>query len=165
MGTLGDTIRNRLDLKRRWGVAAANGIPSPFALGRRSRYALALFAGQLVFALLLFAASVLAARLLGPAGKGEYTAWTLATMVVALALAGSIPVGLGRAYLGSERVALVRTALRHGAVALGVMVVAVTPAILLGVNEVALVACILVAVPATVASNDLLVVMQAAKRA
>jgi O-antigen/teichoic acid export membrane protein len=165
MGILSDTIRNRLDLKRRWGVEAPNGVPSPFALGRRSRYALALFAGQLVFALLLFAASVLAARLLGPAGKGEYTAWTLATMVVALALAGSIPVGLGRAYLGSERVGLVRTALRHGALALGVLAMAITPAILVGVNAVALVLCILVAVPATVATNDLLVVMQAAKRA
>src|SRR5215211_4478884 len=75
------------------------------SLGPRSRYAVASFAGQLGFALLFFAASVLAARLLGPAGKGEYTAWTLASVVVALALAGSIPVGLGRAYLGSERVA------------------------------------------------------------
>ena len=165
MGILSDTIRNRLDLKRRWGVEAPNRLRSPFALGRRSRYAVALFAGQVVFALLLFAASVLAARLLGPAGKGEYTAWTLATMVVALALAGSIPVGLGRAYLGSERLALVRTALRHGVLALGVTAVAIAPAILLGVDAVALVFCILVAVPATVATNDLLVVMQAAKRA
>jgi O-antigen/teichoic acid export membrane protein len=165
MGILGDAIRNRLDLKRRWGVEAANRLRLPFAIGHRSRYAIALFAGQLIFALLLFAASVLAARLLGPAGKGEYTAWTLATAVAALALAGSIPVGLGRAYLDSERVGLVRTALRHGALVLGVVAVAVAPAILLGVNAVAVVFCILVAVPATVVNTDLRTVMQAAKRA
>ena len=72
--------------KRRWGIEAPNRLRSPFALGRRSRYAVALFAGQLVFALLLFAASVLAGAAARADGRGV-TAWTLATMVAALALA------------------------------------------------------------------------------
>jgi O-antigen/teichoic acid export membrane protein len=134
-------------------------------LGSRSRFAIASLSGQLVFALLFFAASVLAARLLGPTGKGEYTAWTLASVTLALALAGSIPVGLGRAYLGSERAALAPVAIRHGALTLAVTAVAVAPAILLGVHAIALTFCVLVAVPAIVVANDLLVVMQAAKRA
>jgi antigen flippase len=138
-------------------------IKSP-SLGSRSRYALASLAGQLVFALLFFGASVLAARLLGPTGKGEYTAWTLGSVILAVALAGSIPTGLGRAYLQSERAALLPIAVRHGALTLGVVALGIIPAILLGVNSAALVFCILIAVPATVVVNDILVVMQAAKR-
>ena len=68
-------------------------------LGPRSRYALAATAGQFAFAAVAFIGSVLAARLLGPEGKGEYTAWTLGTVTAALALGGSVAVGLGRAYL------------------------------------------------------------------
>jgi antigen flippase len=142
------------------------GVPSfPAQLGPRSRFALTSLAGQVVFALLFFAASVIAARLLGPAGKGEYTAWTLGSVTLAIALAGSIPIGVGRAYLRSERTALLPIALRHGALALGATALGVAPALLFGVDVAALVFCILIAVPATVATNDLLVVMQAAKRA
>jgi O-antigen/teichoic acid export membrane protein len=134
-------------------------------LGPRRRYAIASLAGQLIFGLLLFAGSVLIARLVGPHGKGEYTAWTLGTVTLAIALAGSIPTGLGRSYLDAERAPLLAVAVRHGVLALTLVAIAVVPAILFDVDAEALIFCILIAVPASVVANDLLVVMQAAKRA
>jgi O-antigen/teichoic acid export membrane protein len=136
----------------------------PGGLGPRRRFALVSFLGYVAFALVAFAGSVVAARLLGPSGKGEYTAWSTATTIGALVLGGSVPIGMARAYLDGERAVLLPAMVRHGVVALGIVVAGVVPALLLGLDAVPLVACILVAVPAGVLMNDALRVVQAAKR-
>jgi O-antigen/teichoic acid export membrane protein len=133
-------------------------------LGPRSRYAAGALAGQIAYAAIAFVGAVLVARLLGPAGKGEYTAWTLATVVGTFALAASIPVGLGRSYLSGERAALLPAALRHAAILLPILAIAAIPPLLLGVDPVPLISCCVIAIPAATIVNDFLPVMQAAKR-
>jgi O-antigen/teichoic acid export membrane protein len=133
-------------------------------LGPRSRYAAAALAGQLVFAIIAFGGAVLVARLLGAAGKGEYTAWTLGTSIGTFVLAASLPVGLGRAYLDQQGSAVLTVALRHAMIVATVMAIGVGFAVLAGVDPVPLVWCLLIAVPAGTIGNDILVVMQAAKR-
>jgi O-antigen/teichoic acid export membrane protein len=134
-------------------------------LGPRGRYATVSFFGYVAFAVVAFAGSVIAARLLGPSGKGEYTAWSTATTIGSLLLAGSLPVGLARAYLDSRRSLLLPAVLRHGAVALGIVGVCTVPALVAGVDAIPLITCILIAIPAGVIMTDALWLMQAAKRA
>src|SRR4051812_45732336 len=89
-----------------------NATSDSLDMTRRS-YALKALAGQAAFAGLAFVGSVLTARLLGPAAKGELTAWTLTVAVGGLVLAGSIPTGLARAFLHGDRTRLRGTMHRH----------------------------------------------------
>jgi O-antigen/teichoic acid export membrane protein len=131
----------------------------------RRRYAAVAFGGQVSYAIVAFAGSVLAARLLGVEGKGEYTAWTLMSATGALLLAGSAPTGFGRAYLLGETGGFRRAAALHAAVvALGAVVGGVV-CVLVGLDPVATIACIVIGVPASLLAFDLVLAMQAAKQA
>ena len=136
----------------------------PGGLGPRSRYALLSLIGQGVVYLALFLTSLIIARKLGPDGKGEYTAWTLATLFASLALAGTVSTGLGRAYLAGERATLGPAAIRHGVLALAGSALLAAPAVLAGLDPFAAVCFIVIAAPANVIVLDLLVVFQASKR-
>lgn len=133
-------------------------------LGPRTRYALKATTGQIAFASTAFLGSVVAARLLGAAGKGEYTAWTLGTLTAAILLGGSISVGLGRAYLDGARERLLGVTVAHGFAAAALVAVLLSPLLILGVEPLAILACGIVAVPAWVMSLDVQSIMQAAKR-
>jgi O-antigen/teichoic acid export membrane protein len=132
-------------------------------LGPRSRYALLSFGGQGVVYLATFVTALIIARVLGPEGKGEYTAWTLVTLFASLLLAGPISTGLGRAYLRDERDTIAANALAHGALALAGALALGAVALALGFDPLLVVTFIVVAVPANVIVLDLLVVFQAAK--
>ncbi len=134
-------------------------------MGTRGRFALVAFTGQLAFAAVAFLGSVVTARLLGPSAKGELTAWTLGTTTGALALAGPIPVGLGRGYLRGDRAGVVRAATLHGFLATVVVIVISGGLIALEVDAVPVLFCVLLAIPCTLVVQDLLVTLQAAKRA
>ena len=145
--------------------AIAAGPPGRLGrLGPRRRFAVNAFAGQILFAIVTFAAAVFAARLLGPGGKGELTAWTLVSGFGGLLLAGSIPTGFARLYLDGEAKDVPRSSLRHAALALSVLIVLTVPAVLLGIDLLGAVCFILVGVTAAVVIEDVVTVMIAAKR-
>lgn len=134
-------------------------------VGRRRQYALAFFAGQLVLAVALFGGSVIAARLLGPEGKGIYTAWATATGAATVILAGPLTIGFGRAYLDGQARELLIEACSHAGLAFVVTASLSGVLIGLGVPPLPVVACLTIAVPASLAARDLVVALQAAKRA
>jgi O-antigen/teichoic acid export membrane protein len=139
-------------------------LPVVGALGPRSSTALILFLGSALTAAIAFGGSVLTARLLGPAGKGELTAWTVVAFCATLLLVAPVPTGLGRAYLNGERRALLPTALAHAAVALGLVVIMAGIGVLAQLDIAALI-CFLVICPAAgVLALDLQAVAQAAKQ-
>src|SRR4051794_34205306 len=92
----------------------------PLAIGTRGRYAISAFLGQGLYSAITFLGTVAAARVLGPHGKGELTAWLLTNNLGALVLSGSIPNGLGRAYLQNRRKIIPATIGRHVAVVFAV---------------------------------------------
>jgi len=106
---------------------------------------------------------VIAARLFGPAGRGELTAWTLASAMGMLLLLGPISVGLGRMYLRGERHSLVPIAWIHCFAAAVVALLGCGIALAAGVPAIPLLLVVLVSMPFEVAIFDLLVVSQAAK--
>jgi O-antigen/teichoic acid export membrane protein len=136
------------------------------AVGRspRRRYALSSFVGQILFAGIALAGSVITARLFGPAGRGELTAWLLGATLGSLVLAGPIPIGMGRAFLARERVSLLVAPWGHAAAAGAVAAAAAVVAVGLGASPLTAFLILFVAIPTGVVVNDLLVVFQAAKR-
>lgn len=133
--------------------------------GPRARYAAVSLVGQGLFALLAFVASILIARLLGPSGRGSYTAWTLVTYFGALLLTATVPVGLGRGYLRGDRDTLLPSAWRHGALTVIVVTIVSGVALAAGVDPTHLVLFVLLAIPVGVIQFDLLLVFQASKDA
>jgi O-antigen/teichoic acid export membrane protein len=133
-------------------------------IGPRRRFAIVSFGGQLVNVALLFAISVLTARLLGPDGKGVYSAWTMATLGGAAVLGGSVSIGLGRGWLHGDQGTLPGAAMRHMGLVAAAMLVLTPIGLLAGLPPVPLITCITIGVPLTVAINDLLLVLLAAKR-
>lgn len=133
-------------------------------LGPRGHYALRSALGYAAFAVVAFSGAIIGARLLGAEGKGAYTAWTLGAWLVAIILAGPIPVGLGRAYLGRDRSSARRVLVVHAGLAFAVGMAVVVISALVGLISVALAVTMTVALPAGVVVQDALVVMQAAKR-
>lgn len=131
----------------------------------RRRYAVVATLGNFATAAVAFGGAILAARLLGAEGKGEYTAWTLASTTGALLVAGSAPTGFGRAYLAGYRSGLTKLALRQAALTAPFLVLALPMALLLGLDWLRVVCCVVVGVPAALFTLDLLIVLQAAKRA
>jgi O-antigen/teichoic acid export membrane protein len=134
------------------------------ALGPRSRFAVAAFIGQAAFAAIAFVGSVATARILGPDGRGALSAWTVTSMLVALVLSGAYPNGLARAYLVGRRGTVIPTAAAHTALAAGLCVVGAAVALLAGPDRLGLVLFIVVAAPLTVFTNDLLILLTAAKK-
>lgn len=135
-----------------------------FKVGPRRRFAIVSFAAQGVNVILLFGISVLTARLLGADGKGIYSAWTMAALGGAALLGGSVPVGLGRGWLQGDRPELVSTSIKHMLVAATPMLVLAPIGLVVGLPPVPLIATIVIGVPLTIAINDLLYVLLAAKR-
>jgi O-antigen/teichoic acid export membrane protein len=121
------------------------------------------FAGQIIYSALAFVGSVASARLLGASGRGELAPWTLSAGIGSLILTGTVPAGLGRAYLAGERRQIVRTALVHGVFALGCSALAFVVGLALGLDPVRLGLIVLVAIPAGAVTYDFLVVFQAGK--
>jgi O-antigen/teichoic acid export membrane protein len=110
-------------------------------------------------------ASILSARLLGPAGRGELTAWALTASLGALVLIGPLPTGFGRAVLARDSRWVTAASLAHGlAVALLVWPLVVIGTVL-GLSTPALIYTVLIAIPAGVVIYNLLVAFQAAKKA
>jgi O-antigen/teichoic acid export membrane protein len=134
------------------------------ALGPRSRFAVSAFIGQGAFAAIAFVGSVATARILGPHGRGTLSAWTVTSTLVALLLGGAYPNGLARAYLVGRRATIIPTAAVHAAIALALCVLGASVALAAGVDPLALLLFIVVAAPALVFTNDLLIVLTAAKR-
>jgi O-antigen/teichoic acid export membrane protein len=132
--------------------------------GPRGRYAINALAGQIVFAIVTFAAAVLAARLLGPGGKGTLTTWTLVSGLGGLILAGPIATGFGRALLEGGLGRLRAEVARHAAIALAAMALVGIPGIALGLDPLGVVCFLLVGVTAAVIVEDVAAVMVAAKR-
>jgi hypothetical protein len=84
-------------------------------------------------AALFFAVLILTARLLGPGGRGEFTAWTLATTGTSVLLGGSLAIGAGRAYLnGARETVIPSSAVRHGILVAVVLVPISASALLAG---------------------------------
>jgi O-antigen/teichoic acid export membrane protein len=123
-----------------------------------------LFGGTGLTAAVTFGGSVLAARLLGPSGKGELTAWTVVAFCATLLLLGPVPTGLGRAFLQGERRTLLPTALAHTAAAVGLTAVAAGIGLLCHVDAAALICFVVISVPAGVLLWDLQGIAQAAKQ-
>jgi O-antigen/teichoic acid export membrane protein len=134
------------------------------ALGPRSRFAIAAFAGQAAFAAIAFVGSIASARILGPAGKGTLSAWTVASTLVALVLSGAYPNGFARAYLVGRRETVIPTAAVHAAAVSVLCVLGAAVAAVVGADPVGLLLFIVIAVPVSVFTNDLLVLLTAAKR-
>jgi O-antigen/teichoic acid export membrane protein len=134
------------------------------ALGPRSRFAIAAFAGQAAFATIAFVGSVASARILGPAGKGTLSAWTVASTLVALVLSGAYPNGFARAYLLGRRETVIPTAAVHAAAVSVICVLGAVVAAVAGADPVGLLLFIVIAAPVSVFTNDLLVLLTAAKR-
>jgi O-antigen/teichoic acid export membrane protein len=120
-------------------------------------------AGQITFALLAFGGAVLSARLLGPSGKGALAAWMLLATLAPVLLAGSVPVGLGRAYLSGRRDQVVRSMVRHGLVTAAGCSAASVIAGVAGVDPLGLVIFVVVCIPFGVIYLDFYMVAQAAK--
>jgi O-antigen/teichoic acid export membrane protein len=133
-------------------------------LGPRSRFAVVAFMGQGAFALIAFVGSVATARILGPGGRGTLSAWTVTSTLVALVLSGRYPNGLARAYLIGRRASVVPTAAANAAIALALCVAGAAVALAAGVDPLGLGLFIVVAVPVSVFTNDLLILLTAAKR-
>jgi O-antigen/teichoic acid export membrane protein len=133
------------------------------ALGPRRRHALNALLGQFGFAGVAFVGSVVIARTLGAAGRGEYAAWVLAATSGGLIAAGSLPVGLGRAYLAGERGALPPTIGRHGVLTFLLCCATVPIGLLIGLDGLGLVLFVVLAIPAGVVLQDLFLVLQAAR--
>ena len=132
--------------------------------GARGRYAASSLAGQVVIAATFLVGSVAAARLFGPEGKGELTGWLLGLVFTAAVLSGSVPTGLGRATLRGAGPATLPAA-RHLGLALLITAPAGAIAAAAGAEPVPVLCVGVVGVPALVAVNDVLVPMQAEKRA
>lgn len=130
----------------------------------RRSYAVKALIGQAAFAGLAFVGSVLAARLLGPAAKGELTAWTLTVAVGGLVLAGSIPTGLARAFLHGDRTRLRGTMNRHFLATVAICIPLAALGLAFGLDRDALLLFLVIGVPCTVITQDALMVLQAAKR-
>jgi O-antigen/teichoic acid export membrane protein len=122
------------------------------------------FIGQGAFAAIAFVGSVATARILGPHGRGTLSAWTVTSMLVALVLSGAYPNGFARAYLIGRRGGVIRTAAAHAAIALAMCVAGAALALAVGVDPLGLALFIVVAAPAAVFTNDLLILLTAAKR-
>lgn len=135
-----------------------------FKVGPRRKFALVSFGAQGFNVVLLFGISVLTARLLGAEGKGIYSAWTMATLGGTALLGGSVPVGLGRGWLQGDRSELVSTSIKHMGVTVAPMLVVAPVGLLLGLPAIPLITTVLIGVPLTIAINDLLYVLLAAKR-
>ena len=133
-------------------------------LTSRRRYALKAFIGQVAFSGIAFVGSVLSARLLGPSGKGALTAWLLVANFGALVLSGTIPTGLGRDFLAGEHRRVLPVTVAHGAAAFAASLLVAVPAAGAGLDPITLGLLVVVTVPAGVVVQDLLVVLQAAKR-
>jgi O-antigen/teichoic acid export membrane protein len=133
-------------------------------LGARSRFAATAFAGQAIFAAVAFVGSVATARILGPHGRGALSAWTVTSTLVALVLSGAFPTGLARAYLVGRRETLMPTALAHTAIAAGLCIAGAGIALLAGTDALGLLLFVVIAAPAAVFTNDLLILLTAAKK-
>jgi O-antigen/teichoic acid export membrane protein len=85
-------------------------------------------------------------------------------MLVALVLSGAYPNGFARAYLIGRRGGVIRTAAAHAAIALAMCVAGAAVALAVGVDPLGLALFIVVAAPVAVFTNDLLILLTAAKR-
>jgi enterobacterial common antigen flippase len=133
-------------------------------VGPRRHFAAVSLIGQLGIATVYLGVSIMTARLLGPAGRGEFTAWTLSTLAGTVLLTGSLAVGAGRTYLSGEAAKIGPSAIRHGVLAALIVAPATAIALIAGVPPLPLLCCIAVSVPISVTTADVLIAMQAAKR-
>lgn len=142
----------------------ANGSRRWRNLSLRRRYFLSAFAGQVIVSAVGFGGAVASARLLGPSGKGELTAWTLVATVGGPILAASVATGMGRRALAADVSTVVWNAAAHAACVMAVALVGFPIATLAGLDSLGYAVFVLVALPLGVFSEDLLTVLQALKR-
>lgn len=140
-------------------VSAALGAQSP-----RRRMAGGAFAGQVAYSVVAFLGSVLIARELGAAGKGELTAWTLATGIAGIALAGPLATGLARSWLSGDRSWIRSACIRHAVLTLPAVALIAAVALLAGADPVAVACMVGVGIPAAIVGVDMRAVYVAAKR-
>jgi O-antigen/teichoic acid export membrane protein len=133
-------------------------------LSARWRMAGGAFAGQVAFSAVTLLGSILVARELGAADKGTLTAWTLATGIAGIALAGPLPTGLARSWLAGGRSWIRSAGVRHLSAVMPAVVVVVVVALALGADPVAVAFMVGVGLPAAVVGVDMRAVFAAAKR-